>query len=552
MFWSKYPYINLTDLNLDYLLRAVKEISDAKNVTFDDSVADLNADNVQAAIDNLKTLVDNIYSTVSAVVKIDDNIPAAYWSAGHTFTHLQTVNNVTLKAIIDAIKDDKVIILSTTENDLTTLYTLVNVAVDDVNMTHTLYLYDPINYVIKVVVINGLNDDANVYIDLSPSVTISVVNTFNGRDGAVVSQAGDYNASEIDYDNTVSGLTATDAQAAIDEIAADVPTSYVDSFNGRNGAVVPTAGDYDASDVDYDNTVSGLTATDVQAAIDEISNDVLSSGVASFKGRTGAVNPAAHDYDASMVDYDNTVSGLTATDVQAAIDELAGGGSVTITLTLNGAKEDTIVVTDSNNVTIGTCVFASGQTSGTLTANVASGYSDTWTFRSSVAKDTTTGTSDYSITATVDDTATQTVDVHPANTLYWYGNEFTGITGGWTGSDGYGTSTHTKNTNSLNSITTSNHGGSSVNWDCANNVNVPSTATFKANINGDITTQYLSGNLEFRFRCADGTFQLLTNSLTFDGIATLPNISTNPQVATNFDFLNVGEGNFTIRAIWYE
>lgn len=59
----------------------------------------------------------------------------------------------------------------------------------------------------------------------------------------------------------------------------------------------------DASDVDYDNTGSGLTATDVQNAIDEL-----------------ATRPVVTD--ASDVDYDNTVSGLTATDVQSAIDEL--------------------------------------------------------------------------------------------------------------------------------------------------------------------------------------------------------------------------------------
>lgn len=59
----------------------------------------------------------------------------------------------------------------------------------------------------------------------------------------------------------------------------------------------------DASDVDYDNTGSGLTATDVQDAIDE-----LASG--------------ARSMPASSVTYDNTVSGLTASDVQDAIDEL--------------------------------------------------------------------------------------------------------------------------------------------------------------------------------------------------------------------------------------
>lgn len=52
-----------------------------------------------------------------------------------------------------------------------------------------------------------------------------------------------------------------------------------------------------AENTSYNNTDSGLTATDVQAAIDEVSS-------------------------ASGISYDNTDSGLTADDVQAVIDEL--------------------------------------------------------------------------------------------------------------------------------------------------------------------------------------------------------------------------------------
>ena len=57
----------------------------------------------------------------------------------------------------------------------------------------------------------------------------------------------------------------------------------------------------DAADVVFDNTASGLTATDVQAAIDEVL--------------------LAHD-EASEISYDGATSGLSATDVQAAIDEV--------------------------------------------------------------------------------------------------------------------------------------------------------------------------------------------------------------------------------------
>ena len=75
------------------------------------------------------------------------------------------------------------------------------------------------------------------------------------------------------YDNTTSGLTATNAQDAIDELDSTIDTiqaSYVESFNTRTGAVVPAASDYDADQIDYDNATSGLTATDAQAAIDEV------------------------------------------------------------------------------------------------------------------------------------------------------------------------------------------------------------------------------------------------------------------------------------------
>lgn len=67
----------------------------------------------------------------------------------------------------------------------------------------------------------------------------------------------------------------------------------------------------DASDVVYNNAVSGLTATNVQDAIDEVYGDIPTS----FAG--------------SDVTYNNAVSGLTATDVQTAIDEIALGGSGT-------------------------------------------------------------------------------------------------------------------------------------------------------------------------------------------------------------------------------
>lgn len=68
----------------------------------------------------------------------------------------------------------------------------------------------------------------------------------------------------------------------------------------------------DASQVPYSNSASGMTATDVQNAIDELNTDL-------------------NAIDASDIPYDNTASGLTADDVQEALDELASEKQDTLT-----------------------------------------------------------------------------------------------------------------------------------------------------------------------------------------------------------------------------
>lgn len=93
----------------------------------------------------------------------------------------------------------------------------------------------------------------------------SVLTVFVGGGASTI------DAEDVDYDNSGSGLTATDVQAAIDEVLGDIPTGFA------------------ATAITYDNTVSGLTAANVQAAIDEVVGDIkittksytLSNGAAS-------------------------------------------------------------------------------------------------------------------------------------------------------------------------------------------------------------------------------------------------------------------------------
>jgi hypothetical protein len=64
-------------------------------------------------------------------------------------------------------------------------------------------------------------------------------------------------ASDISYNNSQSGMTATDVQEAIDELKSDL------------GNIELTA-----DNVEYDNTTSGLQATNVQGAVDEINDNL--------------------------------------------------------------------------------------------------------------------------------------------------------------------------------------------------------------------------------------------------------------------------------------
>lgn len=113
----------------------------------------------------------------------------------------------------------------------------------------------------------------------------------------------DQTAAEVTYDNTASGLTATDTQAAIDEVAAaggGNPTDELNTafaVNAGNLEITDAGGtlgipltsidtdDQTAAEVTYDNTTSGLAATETQAAIDEI----VATSVAPHNGGLGAV-----------------------------------------------------------------------------------------------------------------------------------------------------------------------------------------------------------------------------------------------------------------------
>lgn len=87
----------------------------------------------------------------------------------------------------------------------------------------------------------------------------------------------DVDASDLVYDNDTSGLTATNVQDAIDEVleeggkVQDVKVDGTSVVDNNKVAQITTP---DADGISYDNTTSGLEADDVQEAIDEVVTDV--------------------------------------------------------------------------------------------------------------------------------------------------------------------------------------------------------------------------------------------------------------------------------------
>ena len=109
---------------------------------------------------------------------------------------------------------------------------------------------------------------------------------------------------------TVDGnavTTTTPQGTSLDGGAFVINQSVLGVLNGAVLTLAVGGGSSDASGITYDNTGSGLTASNVQDAIDEVVSDIP----------TG--------FAASAISYDNSGSGLVATDVQDAIDELASG-----------------------------------------------------------------------------------------------------------------------------------------------------------------------------------------------------------------------------------
>jgi hypothetical protein len=141
----------------------------------------------------------------------------------------------------------------------------------------------------------------------------------------------DQTAAEVTYDNTTSGLTAGDVQAAIDEVAAGSTDDQNISGSNLTGTNLTIGIENGASEVVDLSSLVGTDDQNIQNLAIDTGTNILTVGIEDGTSQTVDLShlddAGTDDQTAAEVTYDNTTSGLTAGDVQAAIDEVAAGST---------------------------------------------------------------------------------------------------------------------------------------------------------------------------------------------------------------------------------
>lgn len=129
-------------------------------------------------------------------------------------------------------------------------------------------------------------------------------------------------AADVTYDNTGSGLSASDVQEALDELAA-----------GAGGST--------AASTSYDNTGSGLSATNAQDAIDELS-DEKADQITVAPVETSTTASAAHGLGSVFYLGGKLYRALADIPIGGTINTAAGGNATETSIAQNFKRTVTL------------------------------------------------------------------------------------------------------------------------------------------------------------------------------------------------------------------
>ena len=240
----------------------------------------------------------------------------------------------------------------------------------------------------KDITINVRDGDASQNLVSDSSIDILTNKTIDSANNTITIDADVATVSNIEDDNIKAGGVGTvsiaDDAVTNDKIATDavnadsIANNAIDTAAIQNSAVTDAKiTDVDSAKATYDNTTSGLTATNTQAAIDEVKGQVDDNETALSDHLLDAVD--AHD--ASAISFDPSENSLTATELQGVGEQIAGrldtaetnisGNDTDINNLQNDKADKSTAINTTGSLTGG------GDLSTTRTLDVADGGIDT-------------------------------------------------------------------------------------------------------------------------------------------------------------------------------
>ena len=291
-----------------YVDAQIQTKDEADEISYDNTTSGLAATNVQTAIDEVEGRVDvnetNISTNTTNISELELNQDDLVTLTGvaenstdlGTFSGVVIGDNVTIKTALQQLENsvssirvtDVFVVADIPARDALTVQDEGDVAVvlDDGTGRRHSYIYD-----------------GSVWQDLKTGDTVTSVNT---QTGDVVLDTDDISEGSTNLYHTVARARV----AAVVNSTAGNETDQAASVAAMKAYVASELATQDEADeISYDNTTSGLTATDVQNAIDEV------------EARVDAIEAVAKDF----IYANQTVAqtGINGTSQNLVFDNLA-------------------------------------------------------------------------------------------------------------------------------------------------------------------------------------------------------------------------------------